>query len=144
MSYLTASEYNTYTGRSVSEALDRRLTMASKLLDTRIGVYSRQTSGDYEGYKLDLDDLFAYQVEAVKTWVAWMVAALYLNNDSPGTFQQIKLGRFSVSEEKSQSDLPDTVLWADYQLKDANLINRRIKSRPYKIDNDLSTSRSDI
>lgn len=144
MAYLSVTEYNAYTGRSASEANDRRLTMASKLLDTRIGIYSRQTSGTYEGYKLDLDDLFDYQVEAVKTWVAWMTAALYLNNDSPGTFQQIRLGRFSVTEESSQSDLPDSVLWADYQLKDANLINRRVKSRPYKVDNDLNSPRSDV
>jgi hypothetical protein len=133
MAYIDAARYNAITGRTTTEASDQRLLMASRLLDSRVGNYVRidDDTNAYDGFKLDLDTLRAYQKEAVEHWVAWMVAALFIGGDAPNTFQNIKLGRFSITENASQQDktLPNLVEFADIQLKDAKIINTHVKTR---------------
>lgn len=132
MAYIDSSIYNNITGRDASEATASRLKRASRLLDNRIGNYLRITESghDYEGFKLDLDDLKTWQKEAVQEWVAWMTAALYVGGDAPDTFQRIQLGRFSVTEnaDDENNNLPNMVKFADMQLRDAKLINTHVRS----------------
>lgn len=121
--YITATEYNEYTGEDASQATDLRIQRASRLLDARIGYHP-----DREDYKLTVDDLKAYQQDAVKMWVSWMVKGLVDNNDSIETDSSIKLGRFSIGEDSggATGSMPDALKYADIQLKDAGLIRREI------------------
>ena len=126
MTYLTDTEYQNRTGRNVSEATSQRIKMASRLLDTRIGNLPRHTSGTYQGWKLDLDELNDYQVDIVKDWVAFMVKALFQSDDSSVAFKSIKLGRFSLSKDEDDGDIPEDLRYADTMLKDAHIINRKV------------------
>lgn len=133
--YIDAAKYNSVTGRDAGEATDSRLTRASRLLDARIGNHIRvnDSDSDYNGFKLDLDALRSWQKSTVQNWVAWMTAALYVNNDAPDTFQSIKLGRFSVTENENDqnSNLPELVRYADMELRDAKIINTHVRSNRY-------------
>lgn len=135
MAYIDAATYASLTGKDASEATDARLKLASRLLDNRIGNYIRidDSDSDYNGFKLNLDKLKSWQKEAVQQWVAWMVSALYANGDAPDTFQQIRLGRFSVTEnsEDENNTLPNQVKYADMLLRDAKIINTQVRSRRF-------------
>lgn len=134
--YIDAATYQEFTARdNASEATDVRVKTASRLLDSRVGNHVRidDSDSDYDGYKLDLDSLKSYQKEIVQSWVSWMVAALYLNGDKPSTFANIKLGRFSVTENSGDenNEIPEQVRYADMQLKDAGLINIKVRTNRY-------------
>lgn len=130
--YLTSTEYVTLTGRAIAEATIIRITMACKLLDSRIGNYPFEN-----GYKIDSsnDTWYFYnnkeikisQKQAVKLWVAQMITCLYLNNDMPESFNSIKLGRFSMTKGKdSNSLLPDKMNYVDTILISSGIINSKI------------------
>ena len=127
--YIVASEYTELTGRPVSEATDSRLLRASQLLDTRIGV--RYTYDETTGRKLDLSTLSVARAGAVKSWVAWMVVAMYENADNPTINETVTLGRFSLQAQgsgaRSPITLPDQVVWADEHLRDVGVIDRRVR-----------------
>lgn len=127
MSYITAAEYNQETGRPQAEATDYRLKMASKLLDSRIGLWPEPESGEF---KLDLSgsELTGRQIAAVKSWTAWMVAALVDNDDSIQVNESIKLGSFSVTARDGKNELiPDQLQFADQILVDSRMIRRRVR-----------------
>ena len=121
--YIEETDYAASTGRSDAEATDVRIKRASRLLDTRIGCWTRKTSGTYLGWKLDLSDFDDYRSEAVQEWVAWMVAALFDSDDvmeSGG--DSIKLGKFSVSRSTMKTGMPAKLQYVDAQLVDANMV----------------------
>lgn len=135
--YITANEYNTLTGRSASEATTIRLTIACKMLDSRIGNYPVND----DGYKIDSDDWYVmykgqYQtlhqskIDAVKMWVAFMVSYLTDNNNNPpSTANNLKLGRFSVGKTSSSNNytsLPNELGFADSILVSSGIINRKV------------------
>lgn len=124
--YITAQEYSDYTGRDSSEATSARIKRASRLLDVRIGYYP-----DRDDFKLTVSDLKAYQQDAVKTWVAFMIEALVINDDSVQVNEAVSLGRFSVEARDGDDTIaiPDQVKYADMQLKDAGLIRRAIPTQ---------------
>lgn len=124
MSYLEASEYEGYTGRDESEAEDYRINMASRLLDARIGNHRYEEDSEF---KLDIDGLPKYQQEAVKNWVAWMVAGLEENNDSIESTDNLTLGRFSVSKNEDSTTMPDQLKYADQILKTTGVIKLGVK-----------------
>ena len=122
--YIEKADYASITGRSDTEATDPRIKRASRLLDSRIGVWTRKTSGTYVGWKLDLSDFDAYRSEAVTEWVAWVVAALFDSNDQmdPGG-ESVRLGKFQVNRSVvSKTGLPAKLQFADSQLVDANMV----------------------
>lgn len=140
--YITSNEYNTYTGRAASEATTLRITIACKLLDTRIGNYPINE----DGYKINddfqvwncgvLETLHESKQEAVKIWCAKMVSFLYDNNDAPPSIQadNIKLGRFSVGGKTSTSGqqtglLPSELAYVDSILVSSGIIKRGVKIR---------------
>lgn len=124
MSYLTVNEYNDVTGRSQVEATDFRIKKASMLLDARIGNY---IPDEKTGMKLDVESLPAYQSNAVKAWVAQMVAYLYDNNDSAPSAASITLGRFSVTEHGQQGRiLPESLGFVDALLVSSGLVRRGV------------------
>jgi hypothetical protein len=123
VAYLTADEYEALTERPKTEATPARLDLASRMLDSRIGFRNRQVSGVYEGYKLDLGNLDAYEADAARRWVAAMVGSLADSGDRPPTGESIKLGRFSVSGGKDTAGLPSAMRYADFVLVDAGLVN---------------------
>jgi len=99
MPYITSTEYATLTGKSAAEATTIRLTVASKLLDSRIGAYVI----DADGWKISdwtvdegITTLPTGQIAAVKNWVASMVSYLYDNGDTPPSGETVSLGRFST------------------------------------------------
>ena len=126
--YITSTEYNAITGRLIGEATSARLLRASQLLDARIGV--RYAYDETTGRKLDLTTLPLHKTNAVKAWVAWMVAALAINADSPAVNESVTLGRFTLQAQNTGSrqpiTLPDEVVWADEVLRDVSLINRSV------------------
>ena len=125
MSYLTANEYNSITGRPQSEAPDSRIKRASLLLDARIGNY---LPDKITGMKLDTEHLPVFQSNAVKEWVAQMVAFLYENNDAAPSTSSITLGRFSVTEHGQQGKiLPEPLIFADTLLASSGLIRRGVR-----------------
>ena len=123
--YLTAAEYATITGRSAAEATTQRLTIASRMLDSRIGRYTRDET---TGYKLVLANLDAYKSEAVQQWVAAMVEFLVKNNDAAPSTAAVRLGRFSVSHSAGQQGnlLPESMRMIDSILIDSGLVVRGI------------------
>jgi hypothetical protein len=124
MAYITAAEYEQITGRDRLEATDARLQRASMLLDARIGNYPVLASG----WKLDLLNLPVHQVNAVKEWVAQMVAFLYENSDIAPSSASVSLGRFSVTEHGQKGTLiPESLGFADAALIAAGLIRRGVK-----------------
>ncbi len=124
MAYITAAEYEQITGRDRLEATDARLQRASMLLDARIGNYPVLASG----WKLDLLSLPIHQVNAVKEWVAQMVAFLYENSDAAPSSASVSLGRFSVTEHGQKGSLiPESLGFADAALIAAGLIRRGVK-----------------
>lgn len=124
MAYITAAEYEQITGRDRLEATDARLQRASALLDARIGNYPVLASG----WKLDLLSLPVHQVNAVKEWVAQMVAFLYENSDVAPSSASVSLGRFSVTEHGQKGSLiPESLGFADAALIAAGLIRRGVK-----------------
>lgn len=96
------------------------------MLDARVGCWSRQTTGDWTGWRLPFDDLDAYQQEAVNEWVAWMTAALYDANDElPSGAAAITMGRFSIKQATSDdAPLAGKLQFADDQVVDAGLVKR--------------------
>lgn len=122
--YITAAEFATITGRAEAQATTARIKAASRLLDDRIGFHPRQTSGDYEGFKVDIaaSEHETYQVEVLQEWTAWMVAYLYDNDDQidPGVQGRLTLGRFT--EENRQGD-GRSGYDASMQLADARLVD---------------------
>lgn len=131
--YLTAQEYEEITGKPKEEATEQRLTYASQLLDVRIGNrYTRRGRGhslpNNGRWKLNLDDLYEYQKDAVKSWVAWMVSFLSENNDQAPSTASVSLGRFSVTEHGQQgSVIPESMRLADAQLVSSGLVSRKVK-----------------
>ena len=124
MPYLTDLEYNQLMDRSQAEATAARIRRASMLLDARIGNYPVLASG----WKLDLLSLPVHQVNAVKEWVAQMVAFLYENSDSAPSSASVSLGRFSVTEHGQKGSLiPESLGFADAALIAAGLIRRGVK-----------------
>lgn len=133
MSYITASEYNSLTGKAASQATTNRLTIASKLLDARIGNYPIFEDGyKINDWYVDVDGinmlLHQSKIDAVKLWVSNMVSYLYDNNDlPPGTNTGVKLGRFSVSGTSSDSSsVPDELSYIDNILVSSGIINRKV------------------
>lgn len=118
--YLTAEEYNEITGRDADEATDRLIKKACQLLDYRIGYYERED----DGWKLDLDDLEDYQSDAVKSWVAWLVADLVDLKDRPSA-GSIKLGRFQMSVPEDSPEVLQELVLADAVLVSAKMVNRK-------------------
>lgn len=120
--YIKASEYVDLTGRDLADATDARIKRASIILDSRIGYYKRND----DGYKLTMDSLPGYQQDAVKEWVAQMVAFLADNNDQAPSAASLTFGRFSVTEhgQKGQN-LPESMALADAVLVSSGLINRK-------------------
>jgi len=122
--YLEENEYAQITNRDISEALEYRIKLASRLLDSRIGYYE---SDETTGYKLDLDKLPHNQQRAVKIWVAWMIAYLATHNDQAPSAESITLGRFSVSQGEGSNYLPDQMLFAEFILSSCGIINRKVR-----------------
>jgi len=132
--YITPTEYNTITGRDSTEATTIRITLSSKLLDSRIGNYP--TFEDI-GYKINSSwqveedgvntTLTKSKKDAIQMWVAQMVSYLYDNNDTPPTSESgVSLGRFSVNGSSNISDIPDEVKYADSILISSGIINRKV------------------
>lgn len=135
--YLTAPEYQAETGVGlVAEKLDAILEQASRLLDSRIGVYERitVTTGSAIGWKLDHEqdedvttfpDLDDYQAAAVRTWVAKMTEFLIdYDGKLGGEAESIQLGKFRRTSSKREQTLRDHMAFPDSQLVDAGLVNR--------------------
>ncbi len=135
--YITAAEYVSLTGRPIAEATTIRITMASKLLDNRIGNYAIDTTG----YKITTpvwtvwDDglditLNTAKKDAVKLWVATMIGYLVDSGGlPPTTSQNVKLGRFSVGKASSSGSLlPEEMGFADSILVTSGIINRKVRS----------------
>ena len=126
MSYITASQYSSITGRYQAEATDARIKRASLLLDARIGNYP--TTSD--GWKLDIAMLSTKQLAAVEEWVAQMVTFLYDNGDFSPSSASITLGRFSVTEHGQQTkSIPEQVSFADTILVSAGLVRSGVRLR---------------
>lgn len=140
--YITATEYNTITGRPASEATTYRITVSSKLLDSRIGNYIIQD----DGYKIDsstwkiwwngvLTELPTVQKDGVKLWTAQMISFLTDNNNNPpAKGKDIKLGRFSVDRNSSNTislnnPLPSEMSFADQILITSGIINKAVKMK---------------
>jgi len=124
MSYITAVEYSTLTGRPVAEATDVRINRASMLLDARIGNYPPNIT---TGWKLDLDDLLINQEKAVQEWIAYMIAYLYDNDDSAPSAASLRLGRFSVTEQGQQGQkMPERLGFAEALLASSGVIKRGV------------------
>ena len=134
MAYITATEYNSLTGKDASQATSNRLYMASKLLDSRIGNYPIFEDGwkITSEWKVDMDGLnltlHTSKIEAVKRWVAAMVSYLFENGDKPpSTGSGVKLGRFSVSGTSSSStSVPDELSYIDSILVSSGIINLKV------------------
>ena len=120
--YITATEYATLTGNDASEATDNRITMASTLLDNRIGNYPINALG----YKLTIADLHVVQSRAVKLWVSQMVSFLFDNDDAAPSAENMSLGRWSVSGQTKQL-LPQSVHYADILLTNSGLVKRGVR-----------------
>lgn len=132
--YITSIEYAQLTGKDASEATDNRITMASTLLDSRIGNYPFNS----DGYKLDVDELVTVQSRAVKLWVSQMVSYLYDNDDETPDSENISLGRFSVSGQSSQL-LPQSMRYADTLLINSGLVKRGVRlSKGYFKESDTT------
>jgi hypothetical protein len=148
--YLTATEYNTYTGRSAAEATTIRITTACKMLDSRIGNYQI----NQDGWKIDssgdtwyiyLPQQYTYncsplnsiynevttaQKQAIKMWVAGFIEQIVLYGTKPQSNNNIKLGRFSVNNGANNNTqiLPQNMGFYDSILISSGIINRRVKS----------------
>lgn len=136
--YITATEYNTIIGRPATEATNYRITVSSKMLDSRIGNYLIQS----DGYKINsstwkywwkgvLTEISLVQKDAVKLWVAQMISFLTDNNNLPANkSNNIKLGRFSVGKNigsgSSLGVLPEQMEFADSILISSGIINRAV------------------
>ena len=128
--YITPMEYNEIVRRPIIQATDSRIRRACMLLDARIGNY---LPDETTGLKLDIDSLPVYQQNAVKEWVAQMVAYLYDNGDSSPASAGLKLGRFSVTASNTGGRLiPDDLLFADAGIVSAGLIKRGVVSSGYR------------
>ena len=141
MMYITSTEYNTYTNRPTSECNTLRLTIACKLLDSRIGNYPINS----DGYKIRSSDfaimyqgkyiiLHQSKIDAVKMWVAAMISFLTDNNNQPpSNMNNLKLGRFSIGKSKSSTyssiTVPDELGIVDSLLISSGIINRKVNSR---------------
>jgi hypothetical protein len=124
VSYITAAEYNSITGRTKAEATSGRITRACLLLDARIGNYPPDAT---TGWKLDMDDLTVHQERAVHEWVAFMIAFLYDNDDVAPSAASLTLGRFSVTEHGQQGNLlPERLGFVDTILISSGLIKRGV------------------
>ncbi len=124
MTYLTASEYNSISDRPQAEATTARINRASLLLDARIGNY---LPDEDTGWKLDIDNLPKNQENAVKEWIAQMVAFLYDNGDVAPTAASLSLGRFSVTEHGQKGQiLPEALNFADSILVSSGIIKRGV------------------
>jgi hypothetical protein len=137
MGYITAIEYNTLTGRPVAEATTIRINLASKLLDSRLGDYPLHTDGNkidsswrmyIRGYRVPINQA---KRDAVKMWVAEMIAYLTDNNNKPAGIKNVTLGRFSVGNSNISSlsgGLPNELGYVDNILKDSGIINLRMRT----------------
>lgn len=93
------------------------------LLDARIGNYSVNE----DGWKLDLTILPSHQLNAVKEWMAQMVAFLYENSDVAPSSASVSLGRFSVTEHGQKGTLiPESLGFVDSLLVSSGLIRRGV------------------
>lgn len=108
--YIDASEYASLTGRDSSEAALYRLTISSRLLESRIQCGPLSES--------DIDDLTELQQQAIQLWVAWMVAFMVDNNDSAPDKTYIRLGRF-----EQRNNVGDSTRFAKLELAERILIN---------------------
>lgn len=130
MAYITAEEYGVITGRPQAEATVARIKRASLLLDARIGNYIPDPD---TGRKLDLGSLPQHQQDAVREWVAQMVAFLYDNNDSAPSSSSISLGRFSVTEHGQRGQaMPERMNLADTILVSSRLVRRHVGTGGFK------------
>lgn len=138
--YITATEYNTLTGRAASEATTVRLTIACKLLDSRIGNYPANSDGYkissewvvYDIRSCQYQTLHQSKIDAVQLWVATMVSFLADNNNQPPSVSNnLKLGRFSVgkSNGNTNASLPGELNFADSILISSGIINRKVQTR---------------
>lgn len=137
--YITALEYYEITGRPALECTTLRLTIACKLIDSRIGNYPILA----DGYKIrDSDFAVIYEgqyqilhqskIDAIKLWVATMISYLTDNNNKPpSTSSNLKLGRFSVGKTSpsNNSSLPGELGFVDSILVSSGIINRRVNTR---------------
>ena len=135
--YITATEYNSLTGRPIADANTIRIMLACKLLDSRIGNYPINS----DGYKIssnwvvyDGENITLHQskIDAVKLWVATMISYLTDNNNKPpSAANNLKLGRFSVGKAGTIGDsfLPAEIGYADSILVSSGIINRKVKMR---------------
>lgn len=125
--YITAEEYENITGRAQAEATEYRIKRASQLLDARIGNY---TPDKETGLKLDIEELPLFQENAVKEWVAQMIAFLFDNSDVAPTAASLSLGRFSVTEHGQKGTvMPESMNLVDALLVSAGLVRRGVKVR---------------
>lgn len=137
--YITASDYNNLTGRPASEATVIRLTIACKLLDSRIGNYPTNEDGykirdsDWTVfYKGQYQTLHQSKIDAVKLWVATMISFLTDNNNNPpSSANNLKLGRFSIGKSNQQTSgsnsmLPGELGFADSILVSSGIINLKV------------------
>ncbi len=122
--YIENTEYATATGRPAAEATDARIKRASRLLDARIGSWTRKTSGTFVGWKLDLSLFDAYRSESVVEWVSWLVATLFDSNDVlDAGGESVRLGKFQVNRSVvAKTGYPAKLQYADEQLVDANMV----------------------
>ena len=122
--YLTSNEYSEITGRLEAEATKQRIKLASMLLDARIGNYIHNS----DGWKLDLTTLENFKSNAVKQWVAYMIAYLFDNNDEAPVSSSVTLGRFSagMGSERKQAVLPEQLNFADSVLISSGLVIRGV------------------
>ena len=112
--YITSSEYNTYTGRSATEAATYRIAVASRMLDARI-VNEKMLDED------EMDLLTEEQQYAVKYWVSCMVAFLYDNKDRQPDKTYVRLGRFEQRNNTGSTTLFGGLAFADKLLQQAGL-----------------------
>ena len=136
MSYITATQYNTISGRDQSEATDARIERASLLLDARCGLDRHADSDDDDKeFLIDKDDLNARQKKAVEQWTAWLVASLAKSNDSPQVVEDVRLGRFQVRAQDGRQVrmVSDDMMYADQLLVSTGMVRRDVDSHPNQI-----------
>ena len=134
--YLTATEYESLTGRAAAEATTVNINIASKLLDSRIGNYGTYSSG----WKLNVSSSTWYvdnftaltedQKNAVKLWVSGLITELFIAGGlQANQDKNLKLGRFSVSNGSSSlsKSLPESMAYYESILVSSGIVNRSVK-----------------
>jgi len=131
--YLNAMEYASITGSPAGDATYSRIYQACKMLDSRIGNYAVYDSGwkiDYSittWYVNGLTEVMEDQKQAIKIWIANLIAVFVINGSMPSATKSVTLGRFSVNKGGAGGAiLSDEMGYADSILISSGIINRSV------------------